>query len=246
MTTFNYEEAKNKDLELYTAWKDNPTKSNMGALLKQLQPMIHREVSRLTGSVPTPALKMEATKWAIEGIKTFDPSHGAALSTHVANWLQKTKRLNYKVQNAARLAENQQLRFNQYNTARQDLMSELSREPTHEELAARITSQGKDTWTAKQVKKFQNELFNDFSESGAEYAPTFKEFDSGKIQWSYVMDNLTPDEKKLLDLLMKAEDTKMSAEQTAKELGVNINRYNYLRRKLVDRMAELKKEIGEF
>lgn len=239
---FNYAEAKDKDIALYNAWKETPSKANMGKLVKQLQPMISSEVNKLMGSVPPAALHAEAMKWTIHAINTYDPTRGAALSTHVGHWLQKVKRLNYKTQNAARLAENQQLSFREYNTGRQDLMSQLNREPSVQELAAHLG------WTQKQVTKFQRELFNDFYESGSEYSPEFTSFDSNKIQWTYVKDNLTPEETKLLDLLMKSEDpaTKMTSSQIAEALGVNINRYNYLRRKLVDKMHGLQKEIGEF
>lgn len=240
--SFNYAEAKDKDIALYKAWKAEPTKANMGKLVHQLKPMISSEVNKLMGSVPPAALHAEAMKWTIHAIKTYDPDKGAALSTHVGHWLQKVKRLNYKTQNAARLAENQQLSYREYNLGRQELSAQLNREPTPQELATHLN------WGVKQVNKFQRELFNDFYESGSDYSPEFTTFDSNKVQWDYVKENLSPEEKKLLDLLIKAESpgTKMNSGEIAAELGVNINRYNYLRRKLVDKMHGLQKEIGEF
>lgn len=236
---FDYAAARSKDEELYTAWKQNPSKENMGKLIKQLHPLITKEVNRLQGSVPPSALNAEATKWAIKAVQTYDPTKGASLSTHV-NWLlMKTRRLNYKVQNAARLAENQQLKFHEFNTARLDLASQLNKEPSAHELSGHLG------WTVKQVQKFQNELFNDFYESGSEATPAFTSFNTNKIQWDYVLSNLTEEEKKLLDMITNGEEKRKSADDIAKELGVNINRYNYLKRKLVEKMAHLQREIGE-
>ncbi len=238
-SSFDYAGARSKDEELYHAWKTNPSKENMGKLIKQLQPLIVKEVGRLQGSVPPSALSAEATKWAIKAVQTYDPAKGASLSTHV-NWLlMKTRRLNYKVQNAARLAENQQLKFHEFNTARMDLSSQLNRDPTHDEMAKHLG------WTPKQVTKFHNELFNDFYESGSDAAPAFTSFNQNKIQWDYVLTNLTAEEKHLLELITHGEDKKKSADDIAKELGVNINRYNYLKRKLVEKMHSLQKEIGD-
>lgn len=238
----DFAQVKDKDSDLYLKWKEKPSKGTLGALIQQLQPLINKEVSGLAGSVPTPALRAEANKWAVHAIKTYDPSRGTQLSTHVTTWLQKVKRVNYKSQNAARLAENQQLKFNEYNTGKLDLATQLNRDPQPHELAKHLG------WSTKQVEKFQGELFNDFYESGSDYSPAFTKFDSNKVSWNYVMENLTPEEKRILDVVLKADDgpTKMSSDEIAKELGVNVNRYNYLRRKLVDRMSELQKEMGEF
>lgn len=235
-------EFKSKDMELYETWKANPTKGNMGALMSQLHPLLQREVSSLAGSVPAEALMAEAKKHTVHAIKTYDASKGTQLSTHVYTWLQKVKRLNYTTQNAARLAENQQLKFRDYNMARQDLSTQLNRDPTDEEMSRHLG------WTPKQVKKFAGELYNDLYESGSEYNPEFTKFDSNHIAWEYAKSHLTAEESRLFDTIMLAEHgpKKMSAGDIATSLGVNLNRYNYLRGNLVKKIASLQSEIGEF
>jgi len=137
---------------------------------------------------------------------------------------------------------NQQLKFRDYNMAKQELSTQLNRDPSHEEMAKHLG------WTPKQVKKFTGELYNDLYESGSEYNPEFTRFNSNHIAWEYIKDSLTAEESKLFDTILKAESgsRKIPASQIAESLGVNLNRYNYLRGNLVKKIAKLQLEIGEF
>lgn len=238
---FDYQAAKGKDAELFDAWKKNPSPTTLGPLVAQLKPLIQKEVTRLSGSLPPSALSAEAHKWAIKAINTYDPTKGAQLSTHVTSLLRKTRRMNYKYQNAARLAETQQLKFHEFNTGRQELTTMLNREPSTQELAGHLK------WKPKEVEKFKRELYQDFYESGSEVSPEFSRFNSNKFQWEYVLSNLTEDEHKLLKLVtQESEGKKLSAKDIADKLGVDINRYNYLKRKLTDKMHQLQEELGTF
>ena len=83
---------------------------------------------------------------------------------------------------------------------------------------------------------------------GTQYNPEFTKFDSNHIAWEYVKSHLTAEESRLFDTIMLAEHgpKKMSAGDIATSLGVNLNRYNYLRGNLVKKIASLQSEIGEF
>lgn len=230
------EDIRTQDHAMYHEWKATPTKSNLGRLVNRFMPAIRSEVNRQMGSLPAEALTAEARKWAIHAVKTYDPSKGASLNTHVVTWLQKTRRANYQTQNAARLSEKQQRQFGEYNTGLQDLTSQLAREPTVQELAGHLG------WTARQIKKMQAELTNDLHESGSEFNPTFKTFDNEQIRHQYVMSQLTPDEVKLFEMVGTNE--KMSVPEMATRLGVNVNRFHYLKKKLVTKIQELQENIG--
>lgn len=222
-----------KDVELFNRWKETGSKRDLGVLVNQLHPIIYSEVHRLRGSLPPAALSAEATKWAIKGIETYDPTKGTALSTHVTNWLQKTKRLNYRFQNAVRLPENMQLKYNEFNRAVTQLTDELNRDPTDDELARKLG------WSKAHTTKFKGRLYADLVESSSERPSEVSHFNDRSILMEHLLNSLSADEKFILE-----QSKDMSATDMAAKLGVNINRLNYLKKKLVTKIEEAKNSLG--
>ena len=190
-------------------------------------------MSRASGSLPTSALAGEAKKWTIKAIKSYDPSKGTTLSTHVMNYLPKVRRMNYKYQNAVRLPENMQLKYHEYNRALTDLTDQLSRDPTPEELAHKLG------WSKGHTIKFRDSLFADLIESQSERPTEYTHFNDNAILMEHLRASLTPDELFILD-----NAGVLSVADMCKKLGVNLNRYNYLKKKAVDKIANIKHEIG--
>lgn len=226
---------KNKDQEAYETWKASGSKKDLGILMNQLSPIIYAEVKRASGSLPTAALSAEAKKWAFKAIQTYDPTKGTAISTHVMNYLPKIRRLNYKFQNAVRLPENMQLRYHDYNHALVALTEELNREPTDEEMAKRLG------WSKPHTVKFKNSLYSDLIESNSERASEFTQFNEQAILMEHMMNQLDYQEKFIL------ENTKlMSSTELAAKIGVNLNRLNYLKNKLKEKITTIQAESGMF
>lgn len=224
---------KAKDLELFLKWKESGSKKDLGLLVSQLHPIIYSEVYRARGSLPPSALAAEATKWAVKAIQTYDPTRGTTLSTHVANYLPKVRRLNYKFQNAVRLPENMQLKFHDYNKAITQLSDELNRDPTDEELASRLG------WSKPHTVKFKNSLYADLIESSSDKPTEVTQFNDRSILMEHLLSSLSEDEKFILN---RSKD--LSSSEMAAKLGVNINRYNYLKHKLVSKIEAAKAELG--
>lgn len=230
---FDYGAAKNKDTELWLEWKRTGSKESLGKLMSQVSPLVYSEVQRASGSLPVSALSAEAKKWAYKAIQTYDPSRGAALSTHITNYLPKVRRLNYKFQNAARLPENMQLQYHEYSKAVSDLAEELNRDPSEDEIAKRLG------WSKPQVVRFSSRLYSDTIESQSERPAEFTKFDETPILMEYLRQQLSEDE-----LLMLDNPQNLSVKQMCTKLGVNLNRYNYLRRKLIQKVHGIKQELG--
>lgn len=226
-------EARTRDLELWHQWKQTGSKRDLGSLIDQLSPLVYHEVQRASGSLPVSALAAEAKKWTVKAVQTYDPSKGATLSTHVMNYLPKVRRMNYKFQNAVRLPENMQLKFHEYNKALTDLTEELNREPNPEELSKRLG------WSKPHVVKFGNSLYADMIESQSERAAEYAQFNENSILLGYLRQQLSEDELFMLD-----NADKLSVKEMCDHLKVNLNRYNYLRRKLIDKIHKIKQEIG--
>lgn len=224
---------KSKDMELYNKWRQTGSKAHMSALVNQLSPLIHREVSRGAGTLPLAALNAEGKIWAINAIKTYDPSKGFALSTHVGSYLRKVRRMNYKYQHTARLPEDMKLDYPKWNMAENQLREELNEDPTEKQVAERLG------WSQGKVVKFRNRVFKDNIESGNENATETSQYSDSNLMLKYMLAQLTPDEKFILE-----NKKKISATDMAKKLGVDNNRLNYLQKKLRMKLEKLKLETG--
>ena len=232
---FDYAAAKQKDIDLYHTWKTTGDKQALGALVNQLSPIIYTEVRRASGTLPETALSAEAKKWAIKAIQTYDPSKGTMLSTHVQNYLPKIRRLNYKYQNSARLPENLHLQFSQFRTAVSHLESSLNRDPSDEEIAKELG------WSKPQVVKFKGSLYEDLTESATQRPIETAQFNQDRFLMDHLMDQLDETEKYIL-----LNNKSISADEMCKHLGVNISRLNYLKSKVIKKVASIKQEIGMY
>ena len=226
-------EYRSKDMDLYHQWRETPSKRNLGLLVDQLSPVIYQEVHRASGSLPTAALSAEAKKWTAKAIETFDHTKGVLLSTHVSNYLPKVRRLNYKYQNAVRLPENLQLKYHEYNKALTDLTEHLNRDPDEAEMAAKLG------WSKGHVVKFRNSLYADHIESVNERPSEFTHFNEGAILMEHLMSQLSEQEK---FILQHSKD--YSVKEMCEKLGINVNRYHYMKKLTVNKIKKLQKEVG--
>lgn len=229
---FDISAAKQKDIDAFNRWKRDGDKQALGALMKQLHPLIYSQVERVSGTLPKAALSAEAKKWTYKAIESYDPSKGASLSTHVLNYLPKIRRLNYKFQNSARLPENLQLQYSTFQNNMSQLQETLGREPTDEEMA---TVMG---WSKPLVTRFKGSLYEDLVESASQRPHEVTQFNENKFLLDHILSQLTPDEKFIL-----LDSPNMTAKEAADHLGINLSRWNYLKSKLKDKIAAMKTEI---
>jgi DNA-directed RNA polymerase specialized sigma subunit len=89
---FNISEAKQKDIIAFNNWKETGSQEALGALMKQLHPVIYSQVERVSGTLPKAALSAEAKKWTFKAIESYDPTRGASLSTHVLNFFAQSEK----------------------------------------------------------------------------------------------------------------------------------------------------------
>jgi DNA-directed RNA polymerase specialized sigma subunit len=144
--------ASSRDDELYAQWKRTGSSMDLEALLRALDPLIQSEVNRRAGTLSRELLVLQAKKLAVDALRTYKPSVGVKISTHVTNQLQKLSRVNYAHQNAARIPEHSMLQFHSVNIATEDFRADNGRDPTAEELADTLK------WSPKKLKQFQTQF----------------------------------------------------------------------------------------
>lgn len=127
-------EVRNKDLELWRAWKASRSPAATEALLKQMAPIMKGQVDRWARVAPRFLLENEAKRLAIKAFESYDPSR-SALSTHVTNALAKLSREAYARQSTLSVPEAKRLAFNNIHRQNQILEDHLGRPPSLDELA---------------------------------------------------------------------------------------------------------------
>lgn len=224
---------KQEDLAAWQAWHRNPTNRNMGTVLHRMNPIIHKEVNRWSGTLARPLLEIEAKRLAAHGIRTYRPTAGAALSTHVTNQLKKLSRMSYTHQNIARIPEYQTLKYHTYDSAKRDLTNRLGRDPTADELAAQLQ------WSRPYLTRFQRSLRKEFVESG-EPPPIFEREtdDAGIIDFVY--HDLSPKQKKLFEHTTGYGGARvMTNPQLMKKFSMTQGQLSYQKRRLADKISDL-------
>ena len=150
---------KERDIELWRAYKAAPGPITLRPLMKQIDPVIQNEVNKWTGAIARPVLEAKAKALALEAIKSYNPNAGAALATHVTNRLLKLSRTVYSHQDAVRLPEHKKLKVNAYFGAVNELRTEHGREPTSIEIADHMS------WSPSMVSQVESAIAPELIES---------------------------------------------------------------------------------
>jgi len=224
------QELRQRDEDLYNAWRQKPGHQTLAPLLRNLDPLIHREVNRWQGTLARPFLETQAKKLAVEAINTYDPNRGAQLSTHVGNRLQKLSRPNYTYQNLARIPEHRMMKFYTFNASRGRLIEQLGREPTAAEMSQELT------WSLPAVRRFQSEQRRELltSQEGPE-----EDSAATDNMVHYVYHDLTPIQQRIFEMktgYLGHPVTKPS--KIRKELGLTQGQLSYQQSQVLKRFKE--------
>lgn len=234
-----YKTTKEKDIELWKAYKASPTPLNLRALMKQIDPAIQNEVNKWMGaSVSRSVLQGTAQKLALEAIKTYDPTRGSALVTHVVNRLQKLSRVVYTHQDAVRIPEHKKLKTHALHRATEELMAEHGREPTNAELQRHLV------WSPRMLSQVQEAQAPELLESQDMGAGLFEhtsiwapDNNDGIIDMMYY--DMSPEDKLLLEHTTGySGKTILSNTDMAAKLKITQGQLSYKKKLLKQRIQE--------
>lgn len=182
---------KERDIELWKAWKAAPGPSTLKPLMAALDPVIQSEVNRWAANAPRYALEQRGRQLTLEALQTYDPSRGAALNTHVTHRLRKLSREVYSHADPVRLPENKQLMVISLNRAAKELEAETGLPPSTTELAGHLG------WSPSKVKSVRAQSIDSYVESQDSGAGLFveaeREADDPRVTF-YVM-GLNPQDR---------------------------------------------------
>jgi len=230
MAVASNRDLRKRDVDLYNAWRKNPSAPTLSPLLRNLDPLIHREVNRWQGTLARPFLETQAKKLAVEAIGTFDPTRGVQLSTHVGNRLQKLSRPNYTYQNLARIPEHRMMKFYTFNASRGRLIEQLGREPTADEMARELV------WSLPAVRRFQSEQRRELltSQEGPE-----EDSSATDNMVHYVYHDLPPMQQRIFEMKTGYLGHPVTKPATIrKELGLTQGQLSYQQAQILKRFKE--------
>lgn len=132
------ETAKAKDVDLWQKWNRTKSATDLENLMRHMNPVLNREVSRWASIVPRFVLENEAKAQALKAFGSYDPNRGVLLSTHVTNQLQKLSRTAYARQSTVSIPEHKRLTYNRYRKVIAQLEDEYGRPPQMHEIADQL------------------------------------------------------------------------------------------------------------
>jgi len=179
---------KKRDVELWNTWQGQPNKTTLTPLLKQVDPIIRKEVGRWSGgAVATPILMLQAKKLALQAFQTYNPEK-AALNTHLTNQLKGLSREPYTYTSPARMPEHRQIKLKTFIDADERLKEGFGRDPTAQELASDLA------WSFAEVSRFRKEMRREYSTSQP-VPPGFESHSGDDDLVGFVYYDLNPQDK---------------------------------------------------
>lgn len=125
--------------ELILQYQKDPTNKEVAKQLLDLHAdYIRSNVNKWKGPLPDAVLNAHGRNYALQAFKTYDPSKGANINTHLYNHLSQLSRLIYQHQNVANISENNIQQIGKVKSAQLFLTDELERDPTNSEIAEHL------------------------------------------------------------------------------------------------------------
>lgn len=194
-----------KDLILFKKYQKDPSPENLTVLMRQFEGMIRTAVGRYgtATAIPPQALRIRAYTQTKKAIDSYNPDAGAALATHVANYLKRVDSVALEYANLGYVPPNRAAKeFGPYKEAYNRLKEKLNRIPSTQEIADDLG------WSVKQVARIQRENRNDLVASKFDSPDTMPEYrvqqdrETEAAHLIYSDPNTTPEEQIVLEHLL--------------------------------------------
>lgn len=212
------EQVEGPGVKAWQAWKVAPSPATMSAAVKSVNPAIQTAISRFPKINATVA-GGEARRLAISAIKTYDPTQGTSLSSHVFNHLRGLQRfVQEKARDVVSVPRSAREEFTRLRGAESAFLEERGRYPSEPEL------QDLTGFAANKMKRLRGMAKYDFAEGALEAQPDVSKGDDGTIGlWShFVYHDLNPRDQLIMDYKMghNGRET-LGTEEIAKRTGLH-------------------------
>jgi DNA-directed RNA polymerase specialized sigma subunit len=183
---------KQDELTIFQSWKKTQDKKHFQDLYNSMKPLIHRAAEKAAygSNIPESAHKAYAAQAFYDSLRTFQPTSGASLQTHVFGSVHnKVKRLNYEYQNMGKMPEPRAVMVGKFQTELENMKNDLGREPSAAEMSDHMNL------PLKQIVNLQKEIRKDLSMGQGTEEVAVSEGSVEDEFAAYLYYELTPEEK---------------------------------------------------
>lgn len=120
--------------DVYTSWKNKPSKITMGALITRVRPIIDKGIISYAGGSKSPTIRSKAKEIVIDSMNDYDPRM-ARLQSYLLTQLQGLQRYKGQQNNVITVPERVLLDKGRITSAEVELRDKLGREPSDKEIA---------------------------------------------------------------------------------------------------------------
>jgi DNA-directed RNA polymerase specialized sigma subunit len=228
-----------QELEHLHTWRESGhDPEHLRPLLQTYQPILDQRLKQWKApAVPDDAFRSELQTHFVNALKSYDPTKGAGLRTHVENRIQKAKRFNARYQNVARIPEAKAMQIGKIDSAKRELQEQFGRDPTHDEIAGHI---GDPKLLPKHVMQIENARMRDVPASAFEDDPTELHQMRSREVLSLLPHELTEDEHTVFRHLygLDGHDQMTSTNELAKRLGKSPSQVSRLRTSILNKYTQ--------
>lgn len=236
-------DTKSDELSLYNKWRKTGEKEDFQELYMSMKPLIYKAARNASygSNIPESAHKAYAAQSFYDALRTFDPSKGGALGTHVFGSVsQKAKRLNYTYQNLGKIPEPRAAKVGLYQNEYSNLRDKLDREPSTSEMADQLG------WGISEVSKIQREIQKDLalSEGIEEHAYIETPIEDERLDYLYPM--LGSEAQNVYDYIlgkhgkarMVKHNGRIDYDRIAERMGCSSSKVRSLHKDIVDKFKK--------
>ncbi len=225
----------------WVEYSKQPSQQAMADILSQARPVIDSAITSYTGGNKN--LYGHAKSMAIDAIKSFDPTKGAKLQTHLMSQLRPLSRLHAETSSSIRVPERIRADLYRVNQNHQEFFDEQGREPSDQELADRT---GLSMKRISHVRKYSRAEVNESSLTGKTedgddetFYPGTETKNPKDIWMEYVHHDSTPIDQKIMEWRygFNGKET-LSTGEIAKRLNLTPSAVSQRSAKLAARMRE--------
>lgn len=225
-----------QELEHLHMWRQSGyDPEHLRPLLSAYQPILDQRLRQWKApAVPEEAFRSELQTHFVNALKTYDPTKGAGLRTHVENRIQKAKRFNARYQNVARIPEAKAMQIGKIDAAKRELQEQFGRDPTHDEIAGHL---GDPRLKARHIAQIEQARMRDVPASAFEDDPTELQHMRSREVLSMLPYELSPDEHAVFRHLygLDGHEQITSTNALARKLGKSPSQISRLRTSILDK-----------
>lgn len=207
------------DSDPYDVWMRKPTPSNLNSVVKSLRPTIDNAISSYAGGSSAPTIRSQAKLLAARAVKSYDPTRGAKLNTHVMSQLQPLMRYKQQTSKPVRMSERRLRQLSDLEQLENDFKERHGRDPSDVEIA---DTMGLSLKAISRIRTYKDPFSDLTASPGSVQADqVISRVDPQEIWFDYVYHDLSDIDRNIIDWKLGRKGQALSNTDIARKLRLS-------------------------